>query len=66
MIFKVCIEEHVTGLFDIEARNSTEAIVLAEEMYKEGELDLEEGEVRDRRICVRYPDTNIFTDWEEF
>ncbi len=64
-VFKVAIEETVVGTFDICAESSEDALELAIQKYRAGELVLEPGEVVGKQITVVEPDAdgNI---WVEF
>ena len=65
MKFKIAIEETVVGEFEVEAENAGEALEIAEEKYKKGELVLEPGEVQFKQMAVIAPSKEV-TEWKEF
>ena len=60
MTFKVLIEETIVQAFKVEAESEEEAAKIAEDMYRAGELVLEEPSVTQR--CMS---TDGYT-WREF
>ena len=50
--FKVCIEETVSDVFEIEAESPEEALEIAEEMYHNQEIILEPGELQSKQMAV--------------
>lgn len=65
MKYTIAIEETVVEEFKIEARDSIEALYIATEKYRKGEIVLCPGEVQFKQIAVVAPD-NEATEWEEF
>ena len=65
--FKITIEEHHSGTFEVEAYNIGEAMQIAEDKYRKGEFVID---------CDNYPVTQLMmaedefgvecTEWEEF
>lgn len=63
---KVTIEEHIVQSFEIEADSIEEAMELAENKYKNGDIVLESGEVHTRLMNAEDPETYDVTEWKEF
>lgn len=55
MKFLIGIEETIVEKFEIEAKNSEEALEIAQRKYKKGELILEPGEVQFKQIAIIEP-----------
>ena len=49
---KVTIEEHICQTFDIEASNEAEALRIATERWKNGDLILEDAEAQSVLVSV--------------
>jgi hypothetical protein len=64
--FVVAIEEMVSQEFEIFAKNDEEAMQIAEEKYKNGELVLSPGNLVCKQISVRNTETNLGCEWVEF
>lgn len=63
--FEVTIEETLDQTFYIEASTMEEAMKIATQKYKDGEIILEEGQVTDSMIQVYDPSTEECTSWVE-
>lgn len=63
---KVYIEERVVQAFEIEANNVDEAMEIAEEKYKNGDIVLEPGEVQAKLMAAVDPENDATTEWKEF
>ena len=64
--FKIVIEEHVSGEFEIEAEDMDEAFKIAEKKYYNGEIVLEPGNVSHRLMSGESADGEESTEWVEF
>ena len=64
--FKIVIEEHVSGEFEIEAENTGKAFEIAEKNYYEGKFVLELGNVTSRLMSVETTDGEECSEWIEF
>lgn len=51
-VFKIIIEETITGTFEVFAETPEQALAFGIEKYKNGEFVLEPGEVQHRQIAV--------------
>lgn len=60
--FKITVEELVSQEFTIEAHTREEAIKEAIELYKQGKLVLEPGNLEMKRIAL----SDNIEDWVEF
>ena len=65
-LFQVTIEETVVERFDVYAKNIDEAVLIAENKYKDGEFVLSPGEVTNKRIFASERDTDLEKGWIEF
>lgn len=63
---KVTIEERISQTFEIEALDIFEAVEKAEEMYYDGDLVVDNGEVNEKFISAVDPETNEYYEEEEF
>ena len=63
---KVTIEERVEQTFEIDALDIFEAVEKAEEMYYDGDLVVDNGEVNERFISAVDPETQEYYETEEF
>ena len=63
---KVTIEERIEQTFEIDALDIFEAVEKAEEMYYDGELVVDNGEVNERFISAVDPETQEYYETEEF
>jgi len=63
--YTIAIEEIVVEEFEIEANDSGEALDIAAEKYRKGEIVLCPGEVRFKQMAVMKPDCEA-TEWSEF
>lgn len=61
--FIIAIEETVVQEFEVMAEDSIEALEIAEQRYRKGELVLEPGEVQFRQMASV---GNEPTEWMEF
>lgn len=61
--FIIAIEETVVQEFEVMAEDSIEALEIAEQKYRKGELVLEPGEVQFRQMASV---GNEPTEWMEF
>lgn len=64
--FVISIEERICEDFNIEADSIEEAIKIAEDKYKKGELVLNPGEVQEKLMMAHEPETNESTEWKGF
>ena len=63
---KVTIEERIEQTFEIDALDIFEAVEKAEEMYYDGDLVVDNGEVSERFISAVDPETHEYYETEEF
>lgn len=63
--FKITIEEHVSGTFEVEANDIEEAMEIAEKKYNEGEFVLEPGELT-AKLMMADDGEDDCTEWTEF
>lgn len=63
---KVTIEERIEQTFEIDALDIFEAVEKAEEMYYNGDLVVDNGEVSERFISAVDPETQEYYETEEF
>ncbi len=61
--FAIVIEETVVQEFKISAKNSEEALKIALQKYKKGELIVEDGESQAAQMAVVIPDKDL--EWIE-
>ena len=64
--FKIVIEEHVSGEFEIEAEDMGKAFETAEKNYYEGKFVLEPGNVTSRLMFLETTDGEECSEWIEF
>ena len=64
--YQIVIEETIVDDFTIEASSPQEAQSIAEQMYHDGKIVLENGEVQARRIAVNDSDCENLIDFQEF
>ena len=64
--YQIIIEETVVDDFTVEASSPQEAQSIAEQMYHDGRIVLENGEVQTRRIAVNDTDCENLIDFQEF
>lgn len=64
--FKITIEEHISQSFKIEATDIGEAMEIAQEKYRKGEVVLEMAEVTAKLMMAEDEETGETTEWEEF
>ena len=64
--FKITIEEHVVGTFEVEANDIEEAMEVAERDYRNGYFVLEPGELVAKLMMAEDEETNETTEWVEF
>lgn len=62
--YKIAIEETVVDEFDIYANSAEDAMRIAEEKYKNGEIILSPGECQCSKMAIIKPD-NEATEWTE-
>lgn len=65
-LFQVTIEETVVECFDVYAKNIDEAVLIAENKYKNGEFVLSPGDVTNKRIFAIDRDVDLEKGWIEF
>lgn len=63
--FIIAIEEMSVKEFEIVANDDAEAIKVAQEKYKKGEIVLDPGEVQFKQICITHPQSDV-CEWFEF
>ena len=63
---KVTIEERIEQTFEIDALDIFEAVEKAEEMYYDGDLVVDNGEVNEMFISAVDPETHEYYETEEF
>ena len=63
---KVTIEERIEQTFEIDALDIFEAVEKAEELYYDGDLVVDNGEVNERFISAVDPETQEYYETEEF
>ena len=64
--YQIIIEETIVDDFTIEASSPQEAQSIAEQMYHDGKIVLENGEVQARRIAVNDTECVNLIDFHEF
>ena len=64
--YQIVIEETIVDDFTIEASSPQEAQSIAEQMYHDGKIVLENGEVQQKRIAVNDTDCENLIDFHEF
>ena len=64
--YQIVIEETVVDDFTVEADSPQEAQSIAEQMYHDGRIVLESGEVQTKRIAVNDTDCENLIDFHEF
>ena len=64
--FKIVIEEHVSGEFEIEAEDMGKAFEIAEKNYYEGKFVLEPGNVTSRFMFLETTDGEECSELIEF
>lgn len=65
--FKITIEEHISGVFYVEATDIEEAMEIAENKYKMGEFVVEpDGYPTAKLMMAEDDETGECTEWEEF
>ena len=64
--YQIVIEETIVDDFTIEASSPQEAQSIAEQMYHDGKIVLENGEVQTRRIAVNDTECENLIDFQEF
>lgn len=65
--FKITIEEHISGVFEVEADSMEEAMEIAEEKYKYGIFVVEpDGCPTAKLMMVEDESTGEATEWTEF
>ncbi len=65
-LFQVTIEETVVECFDVYAKDIDEAVLIAENKYKNGEFVLSPGDVTNRKIFAIDKDADLKKGWIEF
>ncbi|WP_405378687.1 hypothetical protein [Phascolarctobacterium sp.] len=63
--FKIAIEEVVVAEFVVEAMDAEDAMKIAEEKYKSGEIVIYGGEVQQRQMAIIFP-KEAASEWKEF
>jgi len=64
--YQIIIEETVVDDFTVEANSPKEAQSIAEQLYRDGKIVLENGEVQQKRIAVNGSDCENLIDFQEF
>ena len=64
--YQIIIEETVVDDFTVEASSPQEAQTIAEQLYHDGKIVLESGEVQTRRIAVNDTECENLIDFHEF
>ena len=64
--YQIIIEETVVDDFTVEADSPQEAQSIVEQLYRDGKIVLESGEVQQRRIAVNDSDCENLIDFQEF
>ena len=64
--YQIVIEETIVDDFTIEANSPQEAQSIAEQLYHDGRIVLENGEVQTKRIAVNDTDCENLIDFHEF
>ncbi len=64
--YQIVIEETLVDDFTIEANSPQEAQSIAEQLYHDGKIVLENGEVQTKRIAVNDTDCENLIDFHEF
>ena len=65
--FKIIIEEHISGVFEVEADSMEEAMEIAEEKYKYGYFVVEpDGCPTAKLMMAEDESTGEATEWTEF
>lgn len=64
--FKITIEEHISQSFEVEATDIGEAMEIAKDKYKKGEVVLETAEVNAKLMMAEDEFGAECTEWEEF
>ena len=64
--YQIIIEETIVDDFTVEADSPQEAQSIAEQMYHDGRIVLENGEVQTKRIAVNDTDCENLIDFHEF
>ena len=64
--YQIVIEETIVDDFTVEASSPQEAQTIAEQLYHDGKIVLESGEVQLRRIAVNNKDCENLIDFQEF
>lgn len=62
----VTIEERISQTFEIDAEDIFEAVSKAEDMYYDGDLVVDSGEVQEKFISAVDTETNEYYETEEF
>ncbi len=63
--YTIAIEETIVKEFEVYAKDSEEAMKIAEKKYKNGEFILDPGEVQFKQMCISKPTSKV-TEWSEF
>ncbi len=64
--YQIVIEETVVDDFTVEANSPEEAQSIAEQLYRDGRIVLESGEVQQKRIAVNDTECENLIDFHEF
>ena len=64
--YQIIIEETVVDDFTVEASSPEEAQSIVEQMYHDGRIVLENGEMQTKRIAVNDTDCENLIDFHEF
>lgn len=64
--FKIIIEEHMCGVFEVEAIDIEEAMKMAQDKYKMGEFVVKHDDCSTALMMAEDELTGETTEWEEF
>lgn len=65
MIWNVTIEETISQTFKIEAGEDEDAVEIAIQKYKAGELILEDSSLTGAQVMAETEDSTVSTSWTE-
>jgi len=64
-VFQICIEETVSQMFSVIAKDNEEAIKIASEKYHDHEFVLNPGELISKQMAIILPEEQA-SEWIEF
>lgn len=65
MLWNVTIEESISQTFKIETKEDEDAVEIAIQKYKAGELVVENGQLVTAQVMAETEDGEISTSWSE-